>query len=100
MGLLIGDSGHLGDEGALRQALFNDSEGVEELVVYDGVVHAHAALVRRADDRPGPSADSEDLDRAALYGQSLAVPGHEFREPVDLGGLGGDGFERRIREDL
>ena len=49
--LLVADPPHLGDERALRQALLVDAERVEQLVVEDRVVHAHAALVEDADDR-------------------------------------------------
>ncbi|MGX1676407.1 hypothetical protein [Streptomyces sp. NPDC055400] len=50
VGLLIRDAQHLRVQGALRQPLLVDAERVEQLVVDDRVVHAHAALVEDADD--------------------------------------------------
>ena len=46
----VADCAHFGDECGLAEALFIDAGGVEELVVDDGVVHAHAALVEDAED--------------------------------------------------
>ena len=41
---------HGGEQGGLGQALLEDAHGVEQRVVDDGVVHAHAALVEDAED--------------------------------------------------
>ena len=49
--LVRADGGHLGDQGALGQPFLVDTDRVEDLVVEDGVVHAHAALVEDPDDR-------------------------------------------------
>jgi hypothetical protein len=50
LGFGVGDGAHSGDQGGLAEALFVDARGVQEFVVDDGVVHAHAALVEDAED--------------------------------------------------
>ncbi len=47
---VVGHRPHLGDQCRLAETFFVDSQRVEQLVVDDGVVHAHTALVEDADD--------------------------------------------------
>ena len=41
---------HFGHQRRLAQPLLEDSRGIDQLVVDDGVVHAHAALIEDAHD--------------------------------------------------
>ena len=50
MRLFVGDTGHLGHQGALRQTLLVDAQRVDQFVVEDRVVHPHATLVEDPDD--------------------------------------------------
>jgi len=50
LGLVLRDGTHLGDERGLAEALFEDPGRVEEFVVDDGVVHAHASFIEDAED--------------------------------------------------
>ena len=46
----VADRAHLGDQRRLAQPLLVDACGIQQLIVDDGVVHAHAALVEDAHD--------------------------------------------------
>ena len=98
VGLGVGHALHLGPQRGLRQALLVDADPVEELVVEDRVVHAHAALVEHADD---------GLLGQQLGGQRLAEPGlrggRQLRQRVHVGrvvrdGAGGQPLADRVGE--
>ncbi len=49
--LVVADGEDFGVQGALGEPLLEDAQRVDALVIEDGVVHTHAALIEDADDR-------------------------------------------------
>ena len=85
----VGHGAHLGDQRRLAEPLLEDSGGIEQLVVDDGVVHAHAAFVEDAHDGLAMPEIGGELgaELCAVGGQLAFVERVDVREIVrDLAG--------------
>jgi len=67
-GFVISDEAHPGDQRGLAEPFLEDTERIQQLIVDDGVVHAHAAFIEDAENRLVLEEPCRELFPGALRG--------------------------------